>query len=1315
MSDKSPFFDPGPASADSAPTMVPGRAAARPAPPPSAAPGGETEGSMRTMRGRTAPRGERLRAGDVLLGRYTVLSELGEGGMGVVYRCLDSVGGIEVALKCLPPELSRNEAEMEGVRENYAIVARLRHSAISGLRQLEKDPAFGEYYLVMDLAEGEDLSAILRRRHGAPMPSAEALDILRPLASALDYAHGEKVLHRDVKPGNVKVATAGGASRPGEPSLVTRHSSPVPSKLRVQLLDFGLAAEVRSSMSRVSLRGHAGSSGTPAYMAPEQWEARPQSAATDQYALAVMAYQMLSGSLPFDADDTDLLRRAVLSRAPDPVPGLPRAANAALLRALAKDPAARFPSCTAFVEALRLAGTARPTRSRFALAAAALVAVAAGIFLTQSHRDTEVVSHAESAESAETISHAESAEAAESANPETRNPNPAAKSEFRNPNPAAGEGALSERAASDLPASGGASRPGEPQRGGGLQTAEGRQEAARSENAPSLPPEGSSLADLEDARALLESKRDALAGEGYAATDPERAPVEKALATLKSRIDAAEAEQARKTREAEIAGRRAAAQRAVDLQALSDLKRAVERRVDGLDATWTDGEFAKRRKAIADARKAIDACTDADSLPKAKELRGDIYDAADWIERNAPARAGLEETARALDVLAADCTAAGADRFAAASLRKAARARKDAEKERDSGRFEDAATGLAESKTLYEKALAEARAAQSAAEVESAKTYRDGKLWEQCLAAARKALEWEPGNADAAALKAEAEKNLRPVWAVSATLPGGAAATGATLALGGKSYALPISLNLSDGSSYGPGEVTLEKNGKTYVGTLAKATVDWKGTKSAAVALQERKEEEGRARSPSAPQSAPAARSENAPSRTATIDLGGGVSLEMVHCPGVAQDFWMGKYEVTQEQWQRVMGSNPSHFKNHPKFPVETVSWNDCKKFVEKLNALPAARSSGLTFRLPTEQEWETCCRAGAPLSADYCRLTDGTQITASTLSRVARYGKGWDEGPANVGSRLPNAWGLYNMHGNVWEWTETADGDCRVRRGGSFCDTADDCGAGFRYGYWPGDSGRSLGLRLAASGSTVSGLPAEAERKDHGAVQLWEGGPYWAETNVGAEKPEEYGLYFWWGDTVGYRREGDAWVASDGSNRNFKFDTGNTPKNDKDSANPRREMFRPLVRRTRRRDGKEDGILQREVETTPSGVLAPEHDAAHVHWGGSWRMPTKKEMSDLCSKCDWTWTTLNDVEGYVVRGRGAYAGAQIFLPVPGFGFGNSLNHAGLHGHYWSSVPESDSNLHTSCGLYFDSVAHHTLGFSRSFGQSVRPVQGFAE
>ena len=84
---------------------------------------------------------------------------------------------------------------------------------------------------------------------------------------------------------------------------------------------------------------------------------------------------------------------------------------------------------------------------------------------------------------------------------------------------------------------------------------------------------------------------------------------------------------------------------------------------------------------------------------------------------------------------------------------------------------------------------------------------------------------------------------------------------------------------------------------------------------------------------------------------------------DMVPIPG--QDFLMGKYEVTQAQWEAVMGENPSYFKGAD-HPVENVSWDDCQAFLEKLNAHPAARASGLVFRLPTEEEWETACRAGS-------------------------------------------------------------------------------------------------------------------------------------------------------------------------------------------------------------------------------------------------------------------------------------------------------------------------------------------------------------
>ena len=208
----------------------------------------------------------------------------------------------------------------------------------------------------------------------------------------------------------------------------------------------------------------------------------------------------------------------------------------------------------------------------------------------------------------------------------------------------------------------------------------------------------------------------------------------------------------------------------------------------------------------------------------------------------------------------------------------------------------------------------------------------------------------------------------------------------------------------------------------------------------------------------------------------------------------------------------------------------------------------------------------------------------------------------------------------------------------------------------------------------------------------EHGKVQLWEGGPYWAKTNIGADKPEDSGLYFWWGDTVGYRRERDAWVASDSSSRNNPpFGAGNTPTLVKDFS-----------------------TLRREGWITSVGVLAPAHDAAHVHWGGNWRMPTEQELDDLDSKCEWTWGTMNGVKGYVVRGRDAYANASIFLPAVGIGYATSLRYAGSSGGYWSSVPPGNHD-YASCGLGFNSDNRGVSYGRRDFMQSVRPVQGFTE
>ena len=106
--------------------------------------------------------------------------------------------------------------------------------------------------------------------------------------------------------------------------------------------------------------------------------------------------------------------------------------------------------------------------------------------------------------------------------------------------------------------------------------------------------------------------------------------------------------------------------------------------------------------------------------------------------------------------------------------------------------------------------------------------------------------------------------------------------------------------------------------------------------------------------------------------------------------------------------------------------------------------------------------------------------------------------------------------------------------------------------------------------------------------------------------------------------------------------------------------------------------------------------------------------MPTKQELDDLNAKCVWAWTATNGVNGYVVRGRGPYASASIFLPAVGYGYGTSLNNAGSYGNCWSSVPDSGSYDY-AWGLYFGSSDHRTLNDGRNSGQPVRPVQGFTK
>ena len=304
-----------------------------------------TIGNDVTMRG----------GGSSSLGRidqYELLRELGGGGFGCVYLAKDTVAGIEVAVKGLPPEVKHNKEELENIRANFALVSRLHHPNIAAalvlhpaakaeyasrdtmekLRVFERDTM-----MVMEYAPGVTLSQWRKQFSEKKVPLDKALDITRQVAAALDYAHGEKIVHRDVKPSNVMIET-----KP-DGSVVAR------------VLDFGLAAEIRSSMGRVS-REIRDTSGTRPYMAPEQWRGAKQGPATDQYALAAMFCELVTGEVPFasvfDTGDPVVMLTNVTTLPPELPDSLPRGCRKTLLKALAKKPEERFGSCTAFADAL---------------------------------------------------------------------------------------------------------------------------------------------------------------------------------------------------------------------------------------------------------------------------------------------------------------------------------------------------------------------------------------------------------------------------------------------------------------------------------------------------------------------------------------------------------------------------------------------------------------------------------------------------------------------------------------------------------------------------------------------------------------------------------------------------------------------------------------------------------------------------------------------------------------------------------------------------------------------------------------------------
>jgi eukaryotic-like serine/threonine-protein kinase len=305
--------------------------------------------------------GERYQQTWSQISRYELIAEIGRGGMGVVYRAYEAALDRTIALKVLAPELANQPGFVARLRREAISAARLRHPNIALLYEFGQadDTAF----LAMEYLPGQSLRQLLEE---GPLSAERAIGILDQIGQALDYAHSMGIVHRDVKPSNILVSPTDQA----------------------MLIDFGLAEVSECTL----LTSDSAVLGTPHYMAPEQAAGRGAGERADQYALAVVAYEMLTGVPPFHGRAATAVVHAHIYDLPPPPtelrPALPVAVNAVLLRALAKQPHDRYPALADFIAALRVAltppATPRPrssTRRRMMLGATSGLALATAVLL----------------------------------------------------------------------------------------------------------------------------------------------------------------------------------------------------------------------------------------------------------------------------------------------------------------------------------------------------------------------------------------------------------------------------------------------------------------------------------------------------------------------------------------------------------------------------------------------------------------------------------------------------------------------------------------------------------------------------------------------------------------------------------------------------------------------------------------------------------------------------------------------------------------------------------------------------------------------